>query len=187
MIKTISIVFCVAVFISFFMFQRVSAPMAENVTPIKQPEMEQDEQKSPEIVYLEARVIYTQEEEKTEPEQNKELTATSLGVFTLTAYCSCYECCNEYALNRPLDENGNQIVYTASGNRAVQGVTIAVDPTVIPYNTNVQINGHTYTAHDTGGLIKGNRIDVYFENHQEACDFGLQTAEVFLIEKTEDD
>lgn len=180
-IKMISVVLCAAVVISFFMLQWVSAPLAEIVAPIKQPETAQEERKSPEIVYLEA-MVYTQEE-KTEPEQNEEPTATSLGIFTLTAYCSCEVCCGQYALNRPLDENGNQIVYTASGSRAVQGVTIAVDPTVIPYNTNVQINGHTYTAHDTGGLIKGNRIDVYFENHQEACDFGLQTAEVFLIQK----
>ena len=187
MIKTISIVLCLVVVISFSMFQRVSAPLAENASPTKQPETVQGEQKSPEIVYLETRVIYTQEEEKNEPERNEEPTATSLGIFTLTAYCSCELCCGEYALTRPVDENGKQIVYTASGNRAVPGVTIAIDPTVIPYNTNVQINGRTYTAHDTGGLIKGNRIDVYFENHQEACEFGLQTAEVFLVQKSEDD
>ena len=42
------------------------------------------------------------------------------------------------------------------------------------------INGHTYTAHDTGGNIKGNRIDVYFDDHDEAWDFGTQYAEVFV-------
>ena len=41
-------------------------------------------------------------------------------------------------------------------------------------------NGHTYTAHDTGGNIKGNRIDVYFDDHDEAWDFGTQYAEVFV-------
>lgn len=117
-----------------------------------------------------------------EPEETT-VEKTSLGTFILTAYCSCQQCCGKYALNRPLDENGNQIVYTASGNRAVQGVTIAVDPYVIPYGTNVEINGHIYTAHDTGSAIKGNRIDVYFENHSEAWNFGKQEVEVFLVKE----
>lgn len=104
----------------------------------------------------------------------------SLGTFKLTAYCSCAKCCGKYAANRPLDENGNAIVYTASGARAQAGVTIAVDPSVISYGTEVQINGHTYIAQDTGGAINGGRIDVYFDNHQDALNFGVQYAEVFV-------
>lgn len=119
----------------------------------------------------------------TEPSTEPEVVygeLRSLGVFTLTAYCSCQKCCGQYALNRPVDSDGNEIVYGASGKRLEAGVSIAVDPRVIPYGTQVIINGHTYTAHDTGGGIKGNRIDVYFMNHQEAWNFGLQTAEVFI-------
>lgn len=115
----------------------------------------------------------------TEPPEEED-DWTSLGTFKLTAYCSCSKCCGKYAANRPKDENGNPIVYTASGARAQAGVTIAVDPRVIPYGTEVQINGHTYIAQDTGGAIKGNRIDVYFDNHQEAWNFGTQKAEVFV-------
>lgn len=117
--------------------------------------------------------------EITEPTEEKEVW-TSLGTFKLTAYCSCSKCCGQYALNRPKDENGNQIVYTASGAIAEAGVTIAVDPRVIPYGTKVKINGHTYIAQDTGGAIKGSRIDVYFDNHQEAWNFGSRNAEVFV-------
>lgn len=117
-----------------------------------------------------------------EPEEPT-VEKVSLGTYVLTAYCSCQQCCGQYALNRPLDENGNPIVYTASGNRAVAGVTIAVDPTVIPYGTKVEINGHVYTAHDTGSAIKGNRIDVYFADHSEAWNFGKQEAEVFLVKE----
>lgn len=125
------------------------------------------------------------EEESVAPETtpehelpNNELR--SLGVFELTAYCPCYKCCGEYAINRPVDENGEVVVITASGARAYVGVTIAVDPRVIPYGTQVVINDHTYTAQDTGGVIKGNKIDIYFEDHQEAWDFGVQYAEVFI-------
>lgn len=113
----------------------------------------------------------------TEPDGPKLI---SLGTFRLTAYCSCQKCCGEYALNRPVDENGDEIVYGSIGVRLEAGISIAVDPRVIPYMTQVVINGHTYTAHDTGGAIKGNRIDVYFDNHEDAWDFGVQYAEVFV-------
>lgn len=105
----------------------------------------------------------------------------SLGEFKITAYCSCEKCCGKWALNRPKDENGKDIVYGSTGATLVAGTSIAVDPSVIPYGSQVEINGHTYTAHDTGGAIKGNRIDVYFDNHQDALNFGVQYAEVFLI------
>ena len=59
-------------------------------------------------------------------------------------------------------------------------VTIAVDPQKIDYGDRVIINGHTYTAEDCGGAIKGNRIDVYFDSHEDALKFGVQYAEVFL-------
>lgn len=104
----------------------------------------------------------------------------SLGEFKLTAYCSCETCCNKWALNRPVDENGKDIVYGAIGERLKEGYSIAVDPTVIPYGTEVMINGHTYKAQDCGGAIKGNRIDIYFESHQAALNFGVRYAEVFV-------
>lgn len=104
----------------------------------------------------------------------------SLGKFKLTAYCSCKKCCGKYAANRPVDENGNEIVYGSTGARLKAGVSIAVDPRVIPYGTKVVINGHTYVAQDTGGSIKGKKIDVYFDDHQEALDFGVKKAEVFI-------
>ena len=105
----------------------------------------------------------------------------SLGEFKLTAYCSCEKCCGEWALNRPKDENGKDIVYGSTGTILVAGTSIATDPSVIPYGSQVEINGHIYTAHDTGGAIQGNRIDIYFDNHQDALNFGVQYAEVFLI------
>lgn len=115
----------------------------------------------------------------TEPEV-QEPKLVSLGRFKLTAYCGCRKCCGKYADNRPVDENGNVIVTGSIGVRLEAGISIAVDPRVIPYHTEVVINGHTYTAHDTGGNIKGNRIDVYFDNHEDAWDFGTQYAEVFV-------
>ena len=99
----------------------------------------------------------------------------SWGTFKLTAYCSCSLCCGEWAYNRP-----DGIVYGAIGEELKEGYSIAVDPDVIPYKTEVIINGKTYKAQDCGGLIKGNRIDVYFEDHDDALEFGVQYAEVFV-------
>lgn len=119
--------------------------------------------------------------EKTiETETDKEVDVlepkpVSLGKFKLTAYCSCPICCGEWAYNRP-----NGIVYGAIGEELTEGYSIAVDPRVIPYRTEVIINGKTYKAQDCGGAIKGNRIDVYFANHSEALKFGVQYAEVFI-------
>jgi 3D (Asp-Asp-Asp) domain-containing protein len=106
---------------------------------------------------------------------NQAVKPVSLGNFKLTAYCSCSLCCGKWANNRP-----NGVVYGAIGEELTEGYSIAVDPTVIPYRTEVVINGHTYKAQDCGGAIKGNRIDVYFENHNDALVFGVQYAEVYV-------
>lgn len=120
-----------------------------------------------------------------ETEANKEVDkqvdkSVSLGNFKLTSYCKCSLCCNEYAYNRPVDENGNEIVYGAIGEELKEGYSIAVDPSVIAYGTEVIINGKTYKAQDCGGAIKGNRIDIYMDNHNDALKFGVKYAEVFV-------
>lgn len=75
---------------------------------------------------------------------------------------------------------------TASGKPTVQGVTVAVDPNVIPLGSKVQVkygNGKvkTYTAEDTGGLVKGRHIDVYDSSVSECLDKGRQEVEVRII------
>lgn len=102
--------------------------------------------------------------------------------FKATAYCSCRKCCGKWANNRPIDNNGKQIVTTASGERAVEGVTIAADWSVLPKGTQVEIQGMgTYTVQDKGGKIKGNRIDIFFENHSTALQFGVQNVKVRVV------
>jgi 3D (Asp-Asp-Asp) domain-containing protein len=106
----------------------------------------------------------------------------SLGEFKITAYCSCYICCDEYAQNRPIDENGNEIVVGSIGQVLTPEYSIAVDPSVIPYGTVVYFNGNEYIAQDCGGAIKENRIDLYFDSHQDALEYGVQYHEVFILE-----
>ena len=99
----------------------------------------------------------------------------SLGEFKLTAYCPCEKCCGKWAYERP-----NGVVYGSIGEELKEDYSIAVDPSVIPYRTEVVINGNMYKAQDCGGAIKGNRIDVFFEDHNDALEFGVQYAEVFV-------
>lgn len=97
----------------------------------------------------------------------------SMGEFKLTAYCACEKCCGK-------DPSDPYYGITAYGYQTTAGRTIAVDPNVIPIGSEVVINGHTYIAEDVGGAIKENRIDIYFNTHQEALEFGVQYAEVFI-------
>ena len=94
------------------------------------------------------------------------------GICKITAYCI-----EEY----PHICNNGDASTTATGTKPCPGRTVAVDPSVIPYFSNVIINGHTYIAEDCGGTVKGNRVDIVFATHQEALDFGVQYAEVSWV------
>lgn len=99
----------------------------------------------------------------------------------ITAYCPCAKCCGAYATNRKKDENGNDIVLTASGKQAEAGRTVAVDPRYIPYGTEIVIDGKTYVAEDCGGAIKGDRIDIFFDDHTSALGFGVKKTNVYIV------
>lgn len=94
-----------------------------------------------------------------------------LGEFKITFYCSCSRCCGEYA-------NG----ITATGESLQSFKTIAVDPNVIPYYSKIKIDGldgYEFIATDTGGAIKGNKIDVYVSDHQTALNYGVMYTNVY--------
>lgn len=93
----------------------------------------------------------------------------NLGTFQISAYCHCVKCC------------GKSDGITAMGTKVQANKTIAVDPKVIPFGSKVIIDGYTYVAEDTGGTIKGNKIDMYFPTHQEALDWGIRYKQVSLV------
>jgi 3D (Asp-Asp-Asp) domain-containing protein len=68
-----------------------------------------------------------------------------------------------------------------SGLPLQRGV-VAVDPNVIPMGTRLYIEGYgDAIAADQGGAIKGNRVDLFFDSHQEAMDWGMKTVKVTII------
>lgn len=78
-------------------------------------------------------------------------------------------------------DSGNSS-YTYRGNPVHKGL-VAVDPAVIPLGTRLYIKGYGYAvADDIGGAIKGNRIDLAFDNRDEALQFGVQKVTVYILD-----
>ncbi|WMJ79836.1 ubiquitin-like domain-containing protein [Clostridium sp. MB40-C1] len=76
---------------------------------------------------------------------------------------------------------------TASGTRTKRTSggysTVAVDPSIIPLGTKLYIEGYGYAiAEDTGGAIKGNRIDLYFNSDSEVHNFGVRYLNVYIVQ-----
>ena len=121
-----------------------------------------DKEEILENTIVEEEIIETSPEGEIELEQeNIDMNLEYLGIYTLTAYCSCEECC------------GKSDGITASGVKARPNHTIAA-PSEFAFGTKLMINGIEYTVEDRGGAIKDKRIDVYFDSHQEAINFGKQ-------------
>jgi uncharacterized protein YabE (DUF348 family) len=60
--------------------------------------------------------------------------------------------------------------------------TIAVDPSVIPMGSKVYVEGYGYAiAADTGGAIRGNKIDLFFNSYQETVNWGLRKVNLTII------
>ena len=93
----------------------------------------------------------------------------------VTHYCCCVKCC------------GKDDGITYSGVKAVPGVTVAVDTSIIPLGADVLVDYgdgviNYYRADDTGSAIKGNKLDLCVSSHQEAINLGVRTATVYWVE-----
>jgi len=73
---------------------------------------------------------------------------------------------------------------TASGAPATTGV-IAADPRVLPIGSRVRIEAGNYTGEyvvaDTGGAVKGKRIDIWTPSSREAMRFGRRTVKLTVL------
>lgn len=98
---------------------------------------------------------------------------------TITHYDICVRCC------------GKVDGITASGAHATPYTTVAVDPSVIPLGADVLVDYgdgaglRRYRAEDTGGAIKGSRIDLCVGSHAEALQLGRRTANVYWVNPEE--
>ena len=126
-------------------------------------------------------------------ESTQEPAPENSQTFIATAYDLSVQSCGK-PIGHPqygITSNGTNL----AGKTREQAMTIAVDPNVIPLGSQVKItfpepythfNG-IYTANDTGGAIKGKKIDIFmgdFNNnktHQSVWDFGVREVEVQIL------
>lgn len=101
-------------------------------------------------------------------------------VMNATAYDLSYASTGK----RPGDKHYGM---TASGTRARPGV-VAVDPRVIPLGTKLYIESLDGTpdygyasAEDTGGAIKGKKVDLFFESSTAVRNFGRRKVRVHIL------
>ncbi len=107
--------------------------------------------------------------EATAPSKNN--TASKELIVEASAYtASCEGCSGITATGINLKTNPNAKV-------------ISVDPTVIPLGSKVYVEDYGEAiAGDTGGAIKGNRIDVFFPSQQDAINFGVKQLKVTILD-----
>ena len=117
----------------------------------------------------------TQAAQATEATQTTQAAAasSSQGGYYLTVEATAYSY-NEAGLSS----------YTADGTNLVsEPNVIAVDPSVIPLGSYVEIPGYgIFRAADTGGAIYGNRIDVHLVNLNDVYNFGRRTITIRVLQ-----
>jgi 3D (Asp-Asp-Asp) domain-containing protein len=104
----------------------------------------------------------------------------------VTAYCACQQCCGwkynwigqkVYAYG-PQMNKPKVVGMTASGTKAKRG-TIAADTDIYPMGTIMYIEGYGYgRVEDRGSAIKGQHIDIFFKDHDEALRWGNRIMKV---------
>jgi 3D (Asp-Asp-Asp) domain-containing protein len=102
-----------------------------------------------------------------------------LGKWRITGYCACEICCGNYALNRP-----GGIVRGAAGTQLIAGRSAASSGS-LPYASEVYVEGlGQFVIQDRIAQwvtnLHGESIDIYFESHSEAKNFGTKKINVYL-------
>ena len=141
-------------------------------TPIAIPEPEPTSEQAPEPTPTPAvsePVEQPQEEVQAAPPEEEE--AVKEMTVTATAYTAyCTGCSGTTAIGIDLRANPNQRV-------------IAVDPRVIPLGAKVWVEGYGEAiAGDTGGAIKGNKIDVFIPSEENAMEWGVKTVKIKILD-----
>ena len=91
----------------------------------------------------------------------------------VTGYCPCSKCCGAFS-------DG----ITANNHRIQPGDTFVAADKSYPFGTEMAIPGYNagepVQVMDRGGVIKGNRVDLFFHTHQQALEWGVQYLDVLI-------
>lgn len=129
------------------------------------------------VIYLTWNVVKTTEKMKTPPEtiiverDISPIPYKELGEYTISFYCDCPICAKS--------AKGSK---TATGTKPKEGKTIACDGNTLKMGDIVYIETiGVRVCEDKGGAIKGNRIDVYMDDHDIANKIGIRKVNVYRI------
>ncbi|UNA01491.1 peptidase [Bacillus phage vB_BcgM] len=123
-------------------------------------------------------VVHTQAPVQAEPK--KEIAAQKPQGKTITVMATAYTA-------DPAENGGTYggVVKTAMGHNLSANPSmkmVAVDPRVIPLGSRIYVEGYGEAiAGDTGGAIKGNRIDVLMPSKSQSSDWGRKTVQVTIL------
>lgn len=95
-------------------------------------------------------------------------------IMLSTGYCPCELCCHNWA---------DGLTYT--GDKAGRGC-VAIDPEarILKMGQRLFIEGYGYgVANDIGGAIKGWEVDLCFDSHEEALEWGRKLVKVYVLEE----
>jgi 3D (Asp-Asp-Asp) domain-containing protein len=103
----------------------------------------------------------------------------AIGTYKVTAYCGCVKCCGIWSAQHPERVGTGYQQRTASGTIPKAEHTVAADTSVLPFGTEIVIEGRIYTVEDTGSAVNGKHIDIYMDDHHAALECGVQYIEVY--------
>ncbi|MDR7242155.1 3D domain-containing protein [Priestia megaterium] len=142
--------------------QQAQAEQAQKEQQQAQAEQAQKEQQQ-------AQAEQAQKEQQQPAESSQQASGKSMTVEATAYTANCAGCSGTTATGVDLKANPNQKV-------------IAVDPSVIPLGSKVYVEGYgEAVAADTGGAIKGNRIDVFVPSEGDAQQFGRKSVKVTVM------
>ncbi|WP_280159373.1 LysM peptidoglycan-binding domain-containing protein [Priestia megaterium] len=149
--------------------QQAQAEQAQKEQQQAQAEQAQKEQQQAQAEQAQKEQQQAQAQQQQPAESSQQASGKSMTVEATAYTANCAGCSGTTATGVDLKANPNQKV-------------IAVDPSVIPLGSKVYVEGYgEAVAADTGGAIKGNRIDVFVPSEGDAQQFGRKSVKITVM------
>jgi 3D (Asp-Asp-Asp) domain-containing protein len=111
------------------------------------------------------------------PQGEADTQSTRVLWMEVTAYCPCKKCCGPQAMG--ITASGKKVDYNDGG-------FVAADTSVLPFGTRLLVPGYhanrPIEVIDRGGAIKGHKLDVFYDTHEKAMEWGRKWVAVTVLE-----
>ena len=160
------------IFATFVLILSITLPLSTVTAPTTAP-----------VEIVESSMVVTVE---SEPEATMARSSSDQFLFTATAYDLSVASCGKSKSSPGYGVTASG--FDLSNLSRTEAMTIAVDPDIIPLGSIVRIECEdskydgVYTARDIGSAIKGNKLDIFIPDGDEAIEFGVQKVYVEIID-----